>query len=83
MIQLGQLKNFLFSRYFLSIFFGDIFLTKFLLKLPIDPSCSIYEFYKDRLQSLRENKFPQWLKKILAHFNHYDLINEEESTVQF
>ena len=50
--KLGQQNNFLFSKYFLSVFFCNIFLTKFLLKLPIGPSCSIYEYYKGWLQSL-------------------------------
>ena len=51
--QMEQLKGSLISRYFFSIFFGNIFLTKFLLKLPSNPSC-IYEFYKGRLQSLKK-----------------------------
>ena len=30
-----------------------------------------------------KKKFLQWLKKISAHFDHYDLINEEDLMVQF
>ena len=29
-----------------------------------------------------KKKVPQWLKKISSHFDHYNLINKEESTVQ-
>ena len=37
----------------LAVTFGiTLFITKFLLKLSIDPSCSIHELYKGRLQSL-------------------------------
>ena len=63
-------------------FFCNIFLTKFLLKLSIDTSCSIHEFYKGKLQILTK-KSSTIAKKISVHFDHYDLINEEESMVEF
>ena len=44
-------KLFIFKIIFFNSFW-NILLTKFLLKLPTDPSCSVFEFYKDRLQSL-------------------------------
>ena len=50
--KLGQLEKIKKFKIFFVNFFCNIFLTKFLLKLPIDPSCSIHEFYKGMLQSL-------------------------------
>ena len=29
-----------------------------------------------------KNKVPRWLKKILAQFDHYNLINKGESMIQ-
>ena len=72
---------FIFKIFFVN-FFCDIFLIKFLLKLPVDPSCSKHEFYKGRLQSLTKKSSPM-AKKISSNFDHYDLTNEEESMVQF
>ena len=34
-----------------------LFLTKFLFKMPINPSCSIHIFYKGKLQSLIKRSF--------------------------
>ena len=36
-----------------------------------------------RAAKFEKTKLLHWLKKISAHFNHYDLINEEQSTAQF
>ena len=43
-------------------------------KLPNDPNCSIHVFYKARLQCLTKKRVLQWLKKISAYFDHYNLI---------
>ena len=55
-------KNLLiFGFWFFCHFFCNIGLSKFPIKLPNDPSCTIYVFYKDKLQkksfSLAKRKF--------------------------
>ena len=60
-----------------------IFLTKFLLKLPIEPICNIYVVYKNKISKLQKKKVSQWMKNISTDFYHYNLINEEELTVQY
>ena len=48
--QFGQPQNFLFLVFFGSIFFCNIFLSEFPIKLTNDPSHSIHVLYKGRLQ---------------------------------
>ena len=55
-----------------------MFSSEFPIKLPNDLSCYIHVFYKGRLPK----KNSTMAEEILAHFDHYNLLNKEESIVQ-
>ena len=78
-------RTYMYNFYFEEIFgqfFCKVLSNKFPIKLLNDPRCSINIFYKGKLQSLTKKEISQWLKKNLAHFDHYSLINEKKSTIQ-
>ena len=62
-IEMGQVQKLFIFKIFLVNFFCDTYLTKFLLKVLSDPSCSIYEIYKGKLQSLTKIRFHNGRKK--------------------
>src|SRR5579875_3678261 len=72
-----------YSQFYISIFLGNIFFTKFLLNLRNYPSSTTHEFYKGILQNLTQKKLEGCRKNILAQFDPYNLINKEGSTLPF
>ena len=70
-IQIRKKNQQIFSNFWITLF-----LRKFPIKLPNDPSYSVHVFYKGKLPKT----ISEWLKNI--YFDHYNLINKEESKVQ-